>query len=106
MYGNEQCLVELRLFCTETRERVEIKGRKRVTVPVEEEVTFSQWFNKKDLGTVGEYVSAGTVDPRKSVVYDKESNRFYNTCHPVETILKIKNVAKNSPIGFHAHRKS
>lgn len=78
--------------------------RKEVLV---KQIKVKKWFIKECISSIEEYVnSKNQISPKRSVVFDKYSGRFYATFHSPEEVLQAISASpvKNS-IGFNHDTK-
>jgi hypothetical protein len=69
------------------------------------QIRVKKWFRREAIVSVEEYVnSKHKVCPKRSVIFDKFSGRFYATYHsPQEVLQHIDPKAPTNPIGFHKY---
>lgn len=66
------------------------------------QIKVRKWFRKEAIVSVEEYVnSKNKICPKRSVIFDKFSGRFYATYHsPTEVLNHIDPKTPTNPIGF------
>lgn len=76
------------------------------TKGVVQECIYTQYFNILSISTVSNYISKqGTIDFSKSVIFDRETSRFYDIAISVMEVMQYREMKIRNPIGFDQHRK-
>lgn len=74
---------------------------------LQKETRVIKWVDRDAIISVEEYITRkGDIAKKRSIVYDKYTNRFYATWHTVNEILEVLEDRKEHTVGFksnHSH---
>ena len=68
------------------------------------QIRVRKWFKKEGIVSIEQYVTTkNTIAKNRCIVFDKYSNRFYNTFHSMTNVMTtVNNHSKTNQIGFTA----